>query len=302
MSGYYARPVGAKPHSLPAMVIYHGAGVDSANLDQVCGWAGTGFLTLDINAHGLPNGKPREYYDALATGGLKDYRTRGSASRETYYFLGMFLRAQRALDFLTAQPEWDGRTLVANGGSQGGAQAIAAAGLDKRVSFLVAIEPAMCDHTGMVIGRPVGWPKIVLKGADGKPDPATLQAARYFDSVNFAARVKAPAYFGGRFSRCAVSADDDLRGLQQSYDEEGDRQRTAQRPQRRSAAGDAEHLGRGPQARPRTRRRGQGVAGRVRATPPGQRGGPIPHGMLNRSVLRTRYQHSKPSRSGNGRP
>ena len=199
MSGYYGRPAGAQPHSLPAMVIFHGAGVDSANLDQVCGWAKAGFICLDINAHGIPNGKPREFYNELAAGELKTYRTEGSASRDTYYFLGMYLRAQRALDFLTAQPEWDGRTLVANGGSQGGAQAIASAGLDKRVSFLVAIEPAMCDHTGLVIGRPVGWPKLVLKGPDGKPDPATLQAARYFDSVNFAARVKAPAFFSVGF-------------------------------------------------------------------------------------------------------
>ena len=200
MSGYYARPVGAKPHSLPAMAIFHGAGVDSSNLDQVCGWAKSGFLCIDINAHGIPNGKPREFYVDLLNGELKDYRTQGSASRDTYYFLGMYLRAKRALDFLTAQPEWNGRVLVVNGASQAGAQSLAAAALDDRVTYVVAIEPAMCDHTGMMAGRVAGWPKLVPKGADGKPDPALLQVARYFDSVNFAARVKAPSvYFAAGF-------------------------------------------------------------------------------------------------------
>ena len=35
-----------------------------------------------------------------------------------------------------------------------------------------------------------GWPKIVPNGPDGKPDPAALQASRYFDCVNFATRAK----------------------------------------------------------------------------------------------------------------
>ncbi len=33
----------------------------------------------------------------------------------------------RAIDFLTAQPEWDGRTVIVYGSSQGGFQALAAA-------------------------------------------------------------------------------------------------------------------------------------------------------------------------------
>jgi cephalosporin-C deacetylase-like acetyl esterase len=103
----------------------------------------------------------------------------------------MFLRLVRAIDFLTAQPEWDGRTLVVHGSSQGGAQSIVAAGLDPRVSFFAAGVPAMCDHTGVVVGRVNGWPKIVPTGPDGKPDPKVLQVARYFDAMNFATRTHA---------------------------------------------------------------------------------------------------------------
>lgn len=191
VSGYFARPVGAKPKSLPIILTVHGAGVRSANLGGAAGWAKQGFLALDINAHGLPNGKPDSYYTELANGELKDYRTRGRESRDTIYFQGMFLRLVRAIDFLTTQPEWDGRTLVVHGSSQGGAQSIVAAGLDSRVTFFAAGVPAMCDHTGVVAGRVNGWPKLVPNGPDGKPEPKALEAARYYDAMNFGTRTKA---------------------------------------------------------------------------------------------------------------
>ena len=191
VSGYLAKPVGAKAKSLPAILTVHGAGVNSANAGVVA-WAGRegGMLALDINAHGLPNGKPAEFYKALSVGALMDYRVRGRENREQVYFKGMFLRVVRAIDFLTSLPEWDGKTLIVYGSSQGGFQAFAAAGLDERVTFICAGVPAGCDHTGMKANRVAGWPKLVAWKEAGGPDEASLQAARYFDNVNFAQRAK----------------------------------------------------------------------------------------------------------------
>ena len=191
VSGYFSKPAGATPKSLPIILLVHGAGVRSSSLGGAAGWAKQGFLALDINAHGIPNGKPAEFYTALANGELKGYPTRGRESRETVYFLGMFLRLVRALDFLTTQPEWDGRTVIVHGSSQGGAQSIVAAGLDSRVTFFAAGVPAMCDHTGVAVDRVNGWPKMVPNGSDGKPDAQALEAARYFDAMNFGTRTKA---------------------------------------------------------------------------------------------------------------
>jgi cephalosporin-C deacetylase-like acetyl esterase len=148
---------------------------------------------MDMNAHGIPNGRDKAFYDGLMAGELKDYRRAGRESRETIYFLGMFLRLVRAIDFLTAQPEWDGRTVVVSGSSQGGAQAIAAAGLDSRVTFFVAGVPAMCDHTGAVAGRIAGWPKFIE--TKERPGADVVAAVRYYDGVNFASRAKAPGFF-----------------------------------------------------------------------------------------------------------
>src|SRR5690606_33709342 len=52
----------------------------------------------------------------------------------------------------------------------------------------------MCDHTGMVVGRAAGWPQVVPV-VNGAPDPAVLEASRYFDMVNFAPRIRAQGYF-----------------------------------------------------------------------------------------------------------
>ena len=191
VSGYFGKPEGAQPKSLPAILFVHGAGVSSSSLGSLhwCNQPG-GMLAMDINAHGLPNGKPKEFYSDLANGDLKDYRVRGRQSRDEIYFRGMFLRLIRAIDFLTSQPEWDGKHLIVYGSSQGGYQALVAAGLDSRVTFLCAGVPAGCDHTGSQANRISGWPKLVATDATGTPDPQSLQASRYFDAVNFARRAK----------------------------------------------------------------------------------------------------------------
>jgi len=194
MSGYLARPAGAAALSLPAIVLCHGAGVASSRLKIAAEWAKEGFLALDFNAHGLPNGQPSEFYANLYKGELEKYYLKNPESRDTIFFLGLYTRLMRAIDVLASQSEWDGKILVANGRSQGGGQSIAAAGLDPRVTFFAAEIPAMCDHTGVMAGRINGWPKLVPM-SDGKPDEKSIQAARYFDGVNFAARTKAPAFF-----------------------------------------------------------------------------------------------------------
>ena len=194
ISGYMARPIGAKPKSLPIILTVHGAGVSNSSLVGSSTWASKGFLAMDMNAHGLPNGLPAKHYADLKVGAMKDYRYENKNDREKAYFTGMMLRLVRAIDVLTAQPEWDGKHVVVSGASQGGYQAIAAAGLDARVTYFAAGVPAGCDHSGMLVGRIAGWPKIVPV-VDGKPDMSVLEAYRYIDCMNFATRTKAAGCF-----------------------------------------------------------------------------------------------------------
>lgn len=193
VSGYFSKPTTGKPKSLPAILWVHGAGVRSSSLGNAVKGAQAGFLSMDINAHGIPNGKPGSFYGEQNAGPLKNYRHAGRESRDTSYFRGMYLRLVRAIDFLTAQPEWNGQHVVVVGHSQGGGQSLVAGGIDDRVTLIAPGVPAICDHSGQAAGRINGWPKLVPNGADGKPDPKILKAASYVDAVNFATRCRADA-------------------------------------------------------------------------------------------------------------
>ncbi len=192
VSGYLALPKNAKAKGHPIILWVHGAGVRSSSLGNAVQGARNGMISMDINAHGIPNGKPGKFYQDLSKGELKTYRHDGREDRETIYFNGMFLRLVRAIDYLTSLPEWDGRTVAVIGHSQGGLQALVAGGIDPRVTFIGSGVPAGCDHSGNAADRISGWPKIVPM-VDGKPDPKVLEATRYIDAVNFANRCKAEA-------------------------------------------------------------------------------------------------------------
>lgn len=188
VSGYLAIPVGAKPKSCPALVNYHGAGVRSAY--QLFGDAAKGFIALDVNAHGIENGKPAEFYKELMNGDLKNYWRRDCDNPEKIYFRGMFLRVIRSLEYIKSRPEWDGRILVVRGGSQGGAQALVAAGLDPQVTCCVAYVPALCFQTGVLDGQNSGWPRFIIM-KNGQPEnPNVVKTVPYYDVAHFASRIK----------------------------------------------------------------------------------------------------------------
>jgi cephalosporin-C deacetylase-like acetyl esterase len=191
-SAYMARPAGAKQNSLPAMILFHGAGVASSRLNEVVRWAKEGVCVIDFNVHGLPNGQPSEFYRELNAGSFKQYYLKGIENKDSLFFKAMVMRVLRAIDIITQQPEWDGKNLIAFGRSQGGGQAVMAAGLDPRINLICAEVPALCDHTGNVAGRVNGWPKLL--GNTGTYDRAALEVVPYFDAVNFAKRTKAKAY------------------------------------------------------------------------------------------------------------
>ncbi len=190
--GWLLKPRGEGP--FPALVRFHGAGVYPVPPDNGLDWTTRGMMVFSVNPHPIPNDRPPEFYEALRTGELADYRTRGRANRDTIYFREMFLRAVRAVDFLGQERDWDGKSMVLEGHSQGGAQALAAAALNDNVSCIVVSCSTHCDHTGPAMGRVPGWPRIV-EIRDGISDPVQLEAARYIDGVNFASMIVCPAMF-----------------------------------------------------------------------------------------------------------
>jgi len=191
--GQLARPAGDGKR--PAMLVVQWAGVYPLQKGWVTGPASEGFLTLNIQAHDLPVDEPESFYQAQAEGPLNDYAHQGNDDRETSYFLRMYLSCYRAAQYLTERPDWDGKTLVVTGGSQGGLQAIMVAGLHPAITAVLASVPAGCDHSGGAVGRAPGWPN--WNAVTHQRDPEAVRtSAGYYDVVHFAARVRCPALVG----------------------------------------------------------------------------------------------------------
>ncbi len=183
VTGCLRIPVNARPGTLPAVVSFHGAGFKRASFRSDYG---NNVIVFDVNAHGLNNHMPKEYYRQLnenPPAELDIFSSRDNAGNS--YFKNMFLRTVRALDFIKSLPEWDGKTLIVHGRSQGGAQAIAAAALVPEVTLCAANVPALADHGGVFAGRKPGWP-----GINPEKNAAIAAASDYVDVANLAARIR----------------------------------------------------------------------------------------------------------------
>jgi cephalosporin-C deacetylase-like acetyl esterase len=194
--GYFARPKEAKTHGCPAILFVRAAGVSGdwckASVRNAVSLAKQyGAIVVDINAHGMLNGQPPEYYQKLEQNELRSYWTQGTDDRDKFYFVGMYVRLLRSIEFIATQEPWDGKHLITIGESQGGGQALAAAGLDKRVSAAVALVPAMCDFAGPVAKRAGGWPQPIGRDVQSEQTKKVIDAVRYCDNVNLAKRSRA---------------------------------------------------------------------------------------------------------------
>jgi cephalosporin-C deacetylase-like acetyl esterase len=193
--GQLARP--AQGEKFPAMLIVQWAGVYGLQRAWVTDRAAEGWLVLDIEAHDLPFDQPEEFYKEQAKEGgpLHDYPNIGNDDRETSYYLRMYLSCYRAAEYLTSRPDWDGRTLVVTGGSQGGMQTLVTAGIFPRITAALAMVPAGCDMLGPVVGRKGGWPHWYGNVA-GKDAAKVREASRYFDVANFTPDITCPVLVG----------------------------------------------------------------------------------------------------------
>lgn len=192
--GQLAKPKDGK--NLPALLQVQWAGVYPLQREWILWRARSGWITMNISAHDLPIDEPESFYQEQSKNALNDYPGIGNEDRETSYFLPMFLSCRRSVEYLTQRDDWNRKSLVVHGGSQGGYQAIVTAGLHPSVTAFAANVPAGCDHTGTLAKRSPGWPNWASRTWQGKDRAKMLETARYFDAMNFAARAKCDALVG----------------------------------------------------------------------------------------------------------
>ena len=176
VTGYLTIPADAKPQSLPAICQFHGYGV---NKHSPPGWLSDQAIVFNVNAHGMELGREDGYYEQLK----KDlagycFKNEENSDREKTYYHGMALRVMRALQYVKSLPEWDGKELHSDGGSQGGLQGLWGAGLDSDVTSSNIWSPWCCDFGGINAGRLRGW----------RPD--YTEVLDYYDPVFLAKPIK----------------------------------------------------------------------------------------------------------------
>lgn len=181
--GQIAQPTGEGKH--PALLILQWASPPyPLEKPWVVDHAATGWLTLNIEPHDVLPTEPQSYYDALPDK-IKRYESIGQTSRDESYFVRMYLAAYRAVEYLIAHPNWDGKTLVVMGTSMGGQQGLCVAGLHEGITHLLVNVPAGCDLNASLHGRQMGYPFFDSSA------PSVMETARYVDAVNFAPNIRA---------------------------------------------------------------------------------------------------------------
>lgn len=177
VSGYLSIPRDAKAKSLPIQMRYDGYAVHN-----ITPASDPGAIVFFVNAHGIENGRESAYYAGLAKGELRSYGFRNEENEkpETCYFKNMILRDLRALEYAKTLPEWNGKDIGIAGGSQGAFQSVAVTALSPEVTKCDISIPWFCDLGGVNSGRVRGW----------RPD--WRAGLGYYDTVNFAKRVKCP--------------------------------------------------------------------------------------------------------------
>lgn len=198
MYGFLFYPKNAQPGKHPVVLCPPGAGIKTIK-DPMRNkyYAENGFVRFEVEIHGLDPRISSETFGEInrafndRNGG---YLANGLENKDIYYMKHVYVGLVRCIDFLTSLPEWDGKNVAVQGGSQGGALSIIAAGLDSRVTQCVANHPALSDMAGYAAkGGTGGYPHFcrqpqILSNKD------CLNTLAYFDVVNFARYVKAPTY------------------------------------------------------------------------------------------------------------
>ncbi len=192
--GYLTIP--KKEGKFPVVFSPPGAGIKPMNPLKDIFYAESGFIRFDMEIHGIrPDLDRKDYNEISSAFGNKNnsYLVNGLDNRDNYYMKKVYLSCVRVLDYLTTLPEWDGKNLIAQGGSQGGALALITAGLDSRITACAANHPALSDMARYKIGKAGGYPHLFTK-FDGMDTPEKLKTLQYFDVVNFARKIRVPVF------------------------------------------------------------------------------------------------------------
>ena len=193
VTGYLSIPKAVEAGvTFPARLETHGYSGDRCTHGTPT-WTRDNEIVLNINAHGL---KLVEFGATEADTKALRWEVRShdmtyafdpkqNADPEVAYFNGMVLRVKRGLQFLKTVKGWNGKDLIASGGSQGGLQTIWAAACGEGVTRAESGVTWNCD---MYTNGKLRKDQSLKLAADGWYIP-WVDALGYYEAAIFAKRI-----------------------------------------------------------------------------------------------------------------
>ncbi len=163
-------------------------------------WPSAGYPHLVMDSRGQGGGwRTADTSDPgdLGAPSTNGFLTRGIADPHTHYYARLFIDAARAVDATRQHPSCAGRGVVACGGSQGGALALAAAHLNPAVDAVLPSVPFLAHirrAAEITAAKPYSELAEYCAVRPAEVDQV-FRTLSYFDVVNHARRIDRPALF-----------------------------------------------------------------------------------------------------------
>ena len=193
IKSYYKQPVASGKR--PCLVRFQGSDGGSSTLSAPTWVAPDDWCELIVSTRGQMLNRDAKYN--------YDFYGYGLGDNDRHYYRAAYLDCVRAIDFVKSRSEVDAQNIFAAGGSQGGCFTYVTAGLCP--DDIRAIAPSITGHSDFVHTMEiVGWPTNIFNNwidtavahseyADRAAAKAALLAHQsYFDTKNFANRIKCP--------------------------------------------------------------------------------------------------------------
>jgi cephalosporin-C deacetylase len=197
IKGVLVKPV--KDGEIPLIHVFHGYTGDSALVADYLKWALLGIAVVSFDVRG--QGKTPDYARYDNGSRTPGWMIQGILDRNNYYFVNVYKDIIAQLEWSKNSLPFKIGTMGALGASQGGGLALAAAGLEPEIKFMVADWPFI-THFERVLEEATAGPYLEIVQYFKNIDPQyntykkVMDTISYMDALNFCPDISAPALMG----------------------------------------------------------------------------------------------------------
>lgn len=189
INGWYIIPSFLEKKKYPCLIHYHGYTGNSGSPADFMHWImmGVAVISIDCRDQSGDTGNHAKY----SSGSTQSVVCKGILDKNEYYYRAVYMDCIRAIDFACLQPEVDKDRIIIEGGSQGGALAMAACALDSRPYMMMADIPSNSEIEKRVEGAHGSFSYVTdyLKIYPNRIDKV-FETLSYFDTMNMADKIK----------------------------------------------------------------------------------------------------------------